>query len=330
MFKGLRKWRGGLQKSVARSKVGASSQKRKVRLKHSQRAFHFPLFPPHQKWLSPAPIFFLILVIPFFPAHGAPNGFVPSAAKRDISLGNTASPIGLRQLQGVPVALSRSLKTESSGRREKPIRLAQSPFGEDFETPPGWRKARRYRSRPSGTVPSPYGYGGWANPSRRGERYQRVYPGGGILLLPGQAGNLEQAPPKPVTYRTMCVRLCDGYYWPMSFATTKNRLKHDLRRCQSSCEAPVKLFYYPNPGGDIEQMRDLKGRRYVKLANAFRYRKELVQGCRCKPEPWSKEALAEYKKREEQARKAKSRRLATYRKTRWKKRHRVRRVRKRR
>ena len=48
-----------------------------------------------------------------------------------------------------------------------------------------------------------------------------------------------------VPYRTMCVRLCDGYYFPVSAATTKGRFQRDEQTCRSQCQAPTKLYYYP-------------------------------------------------------------------------------------
>jgi len=96
-------------------------------------------------------------------------------------------------------------------------------------------------------------------------------------------------------YRTMCVRLCDGYYYPVSFKARSGQLSDDEMRCNKGCyEAPTKLFYYSNPGGSIENMRALDGQRYKDLANAFRYRKEYVADCRCKPEPWSRQARVQH------------------------------------
>jgi hypothetical protein len=84
------------------------------------------------------------------------------------------------------------------------------------------------------------------------------------------------------TFRTICVRTCDGYYFPISFATTQDRLQHDAQVCQSQCGAPAKLYYYPNPGGEVQQAVGLDGAPYTALPNAFRYRKELVSTCSCK------------------------------------------------
>ena len=86
------------------------------------------------------------------------------------------------------------------------------------------------------------------------------------------------------TYRTMCVRLCDGYYFPVSFSTLSSRFPHDEVTCQQKCAAPAQLFVYRNPGENIEQMTSWEsGTSYQSLDNAFRYRKEFVKGCSCKP-----------------------------------------------
>jgi hypothetical protein len=85
------------------------------------------------------------------------------------------------------------------------------------------------------------------------------------------------------TYRTLCVRLCDGYYFPVSFSTLPNHFQRDADMCQSKCAAPAELYYHQNPGGAVEQMVSVAGQQpYSSLKSAFRYRKEYVQGCSCK------------------------------------------------
>jgi hypothetical protein len=85
------------------------------------------------------------------------------------------------------------------------------------------------------------------------------------------------------TYRTVCVRLCDGFYFPVSFSTLPNHFGRDQDICQSRCAAPVELFYHQNPGTGVEQALSAKTQQpYSQLRTAFRYRKELVQGCSCK------------------------------------------------
>jgi hypothetical protein len=85
------------------------------------------------------------------------------------------------------------------------------------------------------------------------------------------------------TYRTVCVRLCDGYYFPVSFSTLPNHFERDEDLCRSRCEAPAELYYYQNPGGTPDQMVSAKTRQPItQLKTAFRFRKEYVQGCSCK------------------------------------------------
>lgn len=85
------------------------------------------------------------------------------------------------------------------------------------------------------------------------------------------------------TYRTVCVRLCDGYYFPISFSTLPNHFERDAEVCQSKCAAPAQLYYYQNPGGAVDQMVAFSNNElYTRLKTAFRYRKEYVSGCSCK------------------------------------------------
>ena len=85
------------------------------------------------------------------------------------------------------------------------------------------------------------------------------------------------------TYRTVCVRLCDGYYFPVSFSTLPSHFEQDANVCQSKCAAPVELYYYQNPGAAVDQSVAFRTQEpYTSLKSAFRYRKELVRGCSCK------------------------------------------------
>jgi hypothetical protein len=85
------------------------------------------------------------------------------------------------------------------------------------------------------------------------------------------------------TYRTICVRLCDGYFFPVSFSTLPSHFEQDAAACQSKCAAPVELYYYQNPGAAVDQSVALHTQEpYTSLKTAFRYRKELVKGCSCK------------------------------------------------
>jgi Protein of unknown function (DUF2865) len=87
-------------------------------------------------------------------------------------------------------------------------------------------------------------------------------------------------------HRTVCVRLCDGYFWPISFSTDSDNFDRDKRVCEKSCASPTRLFVHDNPGQDVEQMADLKGNPYTKLRTAFLFRTSYDESCKCNSHPW--------------------------------------------
>ena len=86
------------------------------------------------------------------------------------------------------------------------------------------------------------------------------------------------------TYRTLCVRKTDGYYFPISFSTVKDRFENDQATCQSMCPGTtVELYHHKMPSEDSEEMVSyLTGKEYAKEPFAFAYRKsvDLDQKCR--------------------------------------------------
>ena len=96
-------------------------------------------------------------------------------------------------------------------------------------------------------------------------------------------------------YRTLCVRMCDGYYWPISSSVSRGKLYRDARLCQADCQTEARLFYLPRASDDTEHMTDLSGRAYGRLPTAFVYRKALIAGCTCRPRPWAESELARHR-----------------------------------
>ncbi|MGQ0674220.1 MAG: DUF2865 domain-containing protein [Hyphomicrobium sp.] len=92
------------------------------------------------------------------------------------------------------------------------------------------------------------------------------------------------------TYRTVCVRLCDGGYFPLSYATTPEWFDADEKLCQSGCGTPARLFVYKNPGQTPADMIDRQGRPYTGLATAFRFQNGYDPACSCRAQPWQEEA----------------------------------------
>ena len=88
-------------------------------------------------------------------------------------------------------------------------------------------------------------------------------------------------------YRTVCVRMCDGYYFPISHSVSRRDFHRDADMCRSRCAGDARLFYMPSSRARIEEAYDQTGMAYQRIKNAFLYRKKLIQGCACRPAPWS-------------------------------------------
>jgi hypothetical protein len=144
--------------------------------------------------------------------------------------------------------------------REKPYRAGEPPFTR--------RKAFR-------TVP------------RDGADYQ--------FMLDRDEESVAHPAEPPTALRTVCVRLCDGYYWPISYATGSDRLAHDARQCEKSCPSRARLFLHRNPGQGVDDMADLDGRPYRKLPTAYLYRTQYIADCTCRGHPWEEQSLARHR-----------------------------------
>lgn len=97
------------------------------------------------------------------------------------------------------------------------------------------------------------------------------------------------------TYKTYCVRLCDGFYWPISFSTASDRFEADAEACRSSCGSPARLFVHPIPGGGPATMVTLEGLPYTALKSAFAFRVRYDAQCRCQAQPWEEAAKDRHK-----------------------------------
>jgi hypothetical protein len=71
-------------------------------------------------------------------------------------------------------------------------------------------------------------------------------------LFGSNSGNsMFSTPSGPIggTFRTVCVRTCDGFYFPISYTTSPDRFREDEQTCQRLCPAAeVSLYTYHNPG----------------------------------------------------------------------------------
>jgi hypothetical protein len=115
-----------------------------------------------------------------------------------------------------------------------------------------------------------------ARAGEQGGFFDRLFGNNGVFT-PGGSGQMGG------TYRTVCVRTCDGFYFPISFETSSERFRDDEATCQRMCPAAeVQLYTYHNPGEEMTQAVSLNGRLYTELPTAFQYRKAMSQACSCR------------------------------------------------
>ena len=123
-----------------------------------------------------------------------------------------------------------------------------------------------------------------SRPQRSGRTFRgQSAPRSHALRRPAQpAPQREPEPSLSATYRTMCVRSCDGYYFPISFSTTRDRFGDDAETCARMCPgAEVGLYYHSVSDELPAEMISVDGAPYSVLPNAFRYRESLKEGCTC-------------------------------------------------
>lgn len=122
-------------------------------------------------------------------------------------------------------------------------------------------------------------YEAYDRPARRGGLFTTLF-GGHRFRERGWGANYDDG--NFGTFRTLCVRACDGYYFPISFSTVRSRFAADEQACQSMCPGTdVALYIHHNPGQESEAMISLAGESYIALPTAFRYRKEYDPACAC-------------------------------------------------
>lgn len=80
--------------------------------------------------------------------------------------------------------------------------------------------------------------------------------------------------------RLVCVRSCDGYFFPLNNDPEGRAKAADL--CRALCpNAEVSVYRAPQDGG-IEQAVSETGKPYMQLATALRYTKTLDPSCSCR------------------------------------------------
>ncbi len=112
---------------------------------------------------------------------------------------------------------------------------------------------------------------------------------------PYQPNGTEQSNSGGGRVKTVCVRMCDGYYFPVNASSPRAHINKDASLCKASCGADGRLFTLPVGSTEMDSAVDLSGRPYGRMPIAFKYRKALVDGCRCRPEPWSDAEMSRHR-----------------------------------
>jgi len=77
------------------------------------------------------------------------------------------------------------------------------------------------------------------------------------------------------SYRTMCVRTCDGAYFPISSQASPVGFRRDAQVCSMMCPGTETELFYHSIRQESETMRSaFTGRPYDELDNAYRFRTE--------------------------------------------------------
>jgi len=137
-----------------------------------------------------------------------------------------------------------------------------------------------------------------------GPRYARHAPRGGLRLFSrdgyyneqgawvsggGRGGEAvmedtgRQRVARGSGYRTLCVRTCDGYYFPISHSSSSSVFGIEESLCQARCPGTeVALYAHPNWSEDVGDAVSLAGARYSDLPTAFAYRRDYNPSCTCR------------------------------------------------
>lgn len=87
-------------------------------------------------------------------------------------------------------------------------------------------------------------------------------------------------------YRTLCVRSCDGFFFPVSSAASPSDFARDERACQMMCPGtPTALYFHNAYGQESEDMISARTHEaYTDMDNAFAYRNAkapISKACGC-------------------------------------------------
>jgi len=111
----------------------------------------------------------------------------------------------------------------------------------------------------------------------------------------GRRDDLEDDDPRPQGgSQAMCVRTCDGGFFPVSYSARRSNLDDLGDLCRALCPNVEAVLYTHAPSRGIDEAISIDGEPYSALRNAGKYRTKFDPACTCKPphKSWV-EALAD-------------------------------------
>jgi hypothetical protein len=91
---------------------------------------------------------------------------------------------------------------------------------------------------------------------------------------------LEPRAPSWGSGRPVCVRLCDGSFFPLSNSPGGRGSQQEM--CQSLCPGTETDVFYMSGSGNIDDAVSRAGQPYLSLANANRFTRQFDASCSCR------------------------------------------------
>jgi hypothetical protein len=129
--------------------------------------------------------------------------------------------------------------------------------------------------------------------------FEQLFGGGGRDLEP--LDELPEIPPEDMPPsggpKAVCVRTCDGAFFPISYTATRGRLGSLQQLCSALCPAAETEVFTYSMNRDIDDSVSASGKPYKTMSYAGKYRSKFDPTCTCKGQGQSwVEALADAEK----------------------------------
>jgi hypothetical protein len=117
-----------------------------------------------------------------------------------------------------------------------------------------------------------------------GRNDPRPAPGGDVAAVPEDQLRPSDGDERPrnVGHRAVCVRLCDGAFFPMTSSARPGASLGQEEMCQMQCPG-AEVALYRMRDDQIENAVSVDGSPYTALPNALRFRQRFDAACTCRP-----------------------------------------------